>query len=87
MTVNYILNEKRSVPSKFKELIHDLKNKQYVFSIVPEKIIYMNNGIKYYYVEAALNDSKIIINAFGTQAEELFSEVHKYSLLKDNIYQ
>jgi len=38
----------------------------------------MNNGIKYYYVEAARNDSKIIINAYGTQADELFSEVHKY---------
>jgi dsDNA-specific endonuclease/ATPase MutS2 len=73
--------------SQIKELIHDLKNKQYVLSIVPEKIIHMNNGIKYYYVEAAFNDSKIVINAYGKQAEELFSEVHEYSLLKDNMYQ
>jgi len=39
----------------------------------------MNNGIKYYYVEAARNGSKMIINAYGTQADELFNEVHKYS--------
>jgi hypothetical protein len=39
----------------------------------------MNNGIKYYYVEAARNGSKMIINVYGTEADELFSEVHKYS--------
>lgn len=86
MTINYSLTDK-GYDSQIKELIHDLKNKQYVLSIVPEKIIHMNNGIKYYYVEAAFNDSKIVINAYGKQAEELFSEVHEYSLLKDNMYQ
>ena len=82
MTINYSLIDKGSESSEIKELISDLRSKQYVFSIVPEKIIQMNNGIKYYYVEAACNDSndsKIIINAYGTQAEELFSEVHRYS--------
>jgi hypothetical protein len=29
----------------------------------------MNNGIKYYYVEAECNHSKVIINAYGRQAE------------------
>ena len=86
MTINYSLIDKGS-GSQIKDLIHDLQNKQYSLSIVPEKVIHMNNGIKYYYVEAAFNDSKIIINAYGKQAEELFSEVHEYSLLKDNIYQ
>jgi hypothetical protein len=66
------------------ELIYDLKNKQYVFSIIPERIIHMNNGIKYYYVEAECNDSKVIINAYGRQAEELF-KVHKHSFLKNKI--
>lgn len=79
MTFNYSLIDKGSESSKIKELIHDLRSKQYVFSIVPEKLIHMNNGIKYYYVEAARNGSKMIINAYGTQADELFSEVHKYS--------
>jgi hypothetical protein len=79
LTINYSLIDKRTESSKIKELIHDLRSKQYVFSIVPEKLIHMNNGIKYYYVEAARNGSKMIINVYGTEADELFSEVHKYS--------
>ncbi len=69
MTISYSLIDKWSESSKIKELIHDLRSKQYTFGIVPEKLIHMNNGIKYYYVEAVLNDSKMIINAYGTQAE------------------
>ena len=45
MTINYRLIDKGSESSKIKELIHDLRSKQYVFSIVPEKLIHMNNGI------------------------------------------
>lgn len=73
--------------SEIKELVQDLKNKQYIFSIIPEKIIHMNNGIKYYYVEAEYNESKVIINAYGRQAEQLFEEVHNHLLLKNNISQ
>ena len=76
-----------SESSEIKELVQDLINKQYVFSIIPEKIILMNNGIKYYYVEAEYNKSKVIINAYGRQAEQLFEEVHKHSFLKNNIAQ
>jgi hypothetical protein len=47
----------------------------------------MNNGIKYYYVESEINESKVIINAYGRQAEQLFEEVHKHSILKNNISQ
>jgi hypothetical protein len=79
--------DRGSKSGKIKELIHDLKNKRYVFSIIPEKIIHMNNGIKYYYVEAECNDAKVIINAHDEQAEELFKEVHKDTLLKNNISQ
>ena len=68
-----------------KKLIHDSKNKRYAFGIIPEKVIHMSNGIKYYYVEAEYNDSKVIISAYDIQAEELFKEVHKYSFLKNNI--
>ena len=85
MTINYRLIDKGSESSDIKELVRDLKNKQYVFSIIPEKIIYMNNGIKYYYVEAECNESNVIINAYGRQAEELFKEVHKHSFLKNKI--
>jgi len=81
------LNDKGCESSEIKQLIYDLKKQQYVFSIVPEKIVQMNNGIEYYYVEAGYNDSKVIINAYGTHAEELFKEVHKDSLLKNNLSQ
>lgn len=67
MTINYDLIDKGSESSK-----------QYTFSIVPEKIIHMNNGIKYYFVEAEFNDRKVIINAYGPQAEELFKEVQTF---------
>ena len=85
--INYSLVGKGSESSEIKELVQDLKNKQYVFSIIPEKIIHMNNGIKYYYVEAEINKSKVIINTYGRQAEQLFEELHKHSFLKNNISQ
>ena len=87
MTINYSLVGKGSESSEIMELVQDLKNKRYVFSIIPEKIIHMNNGIKYYYVEAEINKSKVIINTYGRQAEQLFEEVHKHSFLKNNISQ
>jgi hypothetical protein len=87
LTINYSLVDKGSESSEIKELVQDLKNKQYVFGIIPEKIIHMNNGIKYYYVEAGINDSKVIINAYGRQAEQLFEELHNHSFLKNNISQ
>jgi hypothetical protein len=73
------LVDKGSESSEIKELVQDLKTKQYVFGIIPEKIIHMSNGIKYYYVEAGINESKVIINAYGREAEELFKQVHTSS--------
>ena len=66
------------------KVIYDLKNKRYVFGIIPKKIIHMNNGIKNCYVEAECNDSKVIIGAYDIQAGELF-RVHKHAFLKNNI--
>ena len=65
-------------PSNIKQLIHDLLNKKYRLSFLPETVVYMNNGIEYYYVEAEGTDgSRFIINAFGSEAEDLFEEVHR----------
>ena len=77
--INWNLAHKGSEASDIKDLIHDLTNKQYVFTIIPEKITCMNNGIKYYYIEAECKDSKVIINAYGREAEELFKQVHTSS--------
>jgi hypothetical protein len=72
------LIHKPIVESDIKKLIHDLSNKNYTSSFLPEKIIYMNNGIEYYYIEVEGTDgSKFIINAYGSEAEDLFEEVHK----------
>ena len=40
LTINYSLVDKGSESSEITKLIYDLKNKQYVFSIIPEKINY-----------------------------------------------
>ena len=38
----------------------------------------MNNGIEYYYIEVEGTDSsKFIINAYGSEALDLFEEVHR----------
>ena len=46
----------------------------------------MNNGIKYYYVGAEWNDSKVIISGYDIQAEELF-KVRIHAFFKNNISQ
>lgn len=71
--------------SRIRDLLEDLINKRYVFSIIPETITELNNGIKYYYVVAICNDTKVIINEYGKQAEELFKEVRKECFLRNNI--
>ena len=77
--INSNLVHKGSEPSDIKDLIQDLTSKKYTFRIIPEKITSMNNGIKYYYIEAECKDSKVIINAYGREAEELFKQVHASS--------
>ncbi len=77
--INSNLVHKGSEPSDIKDLIQDLTVKKYTFRIIPEKITRMNNGIKYYYIEAECKDSKVIINAYGREAEELFKQVHSSS--------
>jgi uncharacterized protein YlzI (FlbEa/FlbD family) len=72
------LVHKPVVPSDIKDLVHDLVNKKCRFSFVPEKVIYMNNGIEYYYIEVeGMDGSKFIINAYGSEALNLFDEVHR----------
>jgi len=74
-------------PSNIKQLIHDLLNKKYRLSFLPERVIYMNNGIEYYYVEAEDTDgSRFIINAYGLEAEDLFEEVHKCIICGRSIF-
>ena len=68
----------KPVVGNIKNLVHDLINKKNRFSFLPEKVIYMNNGIEYYYIETEATDgSKFIINAYGSEALELFEEVHR----------
>jgi hypothetical protein len=78
---------KPGAPSNIKQLIHDLLNKKYRLSFLPESVIYMNNGIEYYYVEAEDTDgSRFIINAYGLEAEDLFEEVHKCIICGRSIF-
>ena len=86
MTTSTVIH-KPGAPSNIKQLIHDLLNKKYRLSFLPERVIYMNNGIEYYYVEAEDTDgSRFIINAYGLEAEELFEEVHKCIICGRSIF-
>jgi hypothetical protein len=71
----------KHVESDIKKLVHDLINKKYRFSFLPDKVICMTNGIAYYFIETEGPDgSKNIINAYGSEALELFEEVHKCAI-------
>lgn len=77
----------KPVESDIKRLVHDLINKKYGFSFLPEKIICMTNGIEYYFIEIEGSDgSKRIINAYGSEALELFEEVHKCAICGKTVY-
>jgi len=81
------LVHKPVVPSDIKNLVHDLVNKKCRFSFLPEKVIYMNNGIEYYYIEAeGMDGSKFIINAYGSEALDLFYEVHRCVICGRSIF-
>ena len=69
------------VEGDYRKLVHDLINKKYKLSFLPEKVICMTNGIEYYFIETEGSDgSKFIINAYGSKALELFEEVHKCAI-------
>ena len=77
----------KDVEGDIKKLVHDLINKKYRLSFLPEKVICMTNGIEYYFVETEGSDgSKYIINAYGSEALELFEEVHKCAICGRTIY-
>jgi hypothetical protein len=77
----------KHVQIDIKKLVHDLINKKYRFSFIPEKVICMTNGIEYYFIETEASDgSKYIINAYGSEALELFEEVHKCAICGKTIH-
>ena len=58
------------------DLIPQLRDKEYHFTVVPKDIMYMHNGVRYYYVEIQYDDSKFMVNANGSDAERLFKAVN-----------
>ena len=58
------------------DLIPQLRDKEYRFTIVPKDIMYMHNGIRYYYVEIQCDDGNYMVNAHGSDAERLFKAVN-----------
>lgn len=63
----------------FEDLIPQLRDKEYHFTVVPKDIMYMNNGIRYYYVEIQCDDNNFMVNAHGSEAERLFKVVNSNS--------
>ena len=58
------------------DLIPQLRDKEYHFTVVPKDIMYMHNGIRYYYVEIQCDDGNYMVNAHGSDAERLFKAVN-----------
>lgn len=61
------------------DLVPQLRDKEYHFTVVPKDIMHMNNGIRHYYVEIQYDGGTLVINAHGTEAERLFKAVHSIS--------
>ena len=58
------------------DLIPQIRDKEYHFTVVPKDIMYMHNGISYYYVEIQCDDGNFMVNAHGSDAERLFKAVN-----------
>ena len=53
---------------------------------IPTQITYLENGIKYYCIEVTCEDGRqYAIQAYGDEAETLFSEAHKCVLCGNSI--
>ena len=63
----------------FEDLVPQLREKEYQFTVVPKDIMHMHNGIRYYYVEIQCDEGNFIVNAHGSEAERLFKAVHSIS--------
>ena len=60
---------------------HGYTNTKISFQItkISDKIAYMSNGLKYYFVEVTCsNGIQYGIQAYGDEAEDLYKEAHKY---------
>jgi hypothetical protein len=66
-------------PITIEDLVPQLRDKEYHFTVVPKDIMYMNNGIRHYYVEIQCDDGNFVVNAHGNEAERLFKAVHSIS--------
>lgn len=68
------------------DLIPQVRDKNYNFSVIPKAIMHLRNGIKYYYVEIQCKDENFIIHAYGEEAVQLFKRCsHKiYKAVEKN---
>ena len=66
-------------PITIEDLVPQLRDKEYHFTVVPKDIMHMNNGIRHYYVEIQCDDGNFVVNAHGNEAERLFKAVHSIS--------
>ena len=66
-------------PTTIEDLVPQLREKEYHFTVVPKDIMHMNNGIKYYYVEIQCDEGNFMVNAHGSEAERLFKVIHSIS--------
>ena len=66
-------------PITIEDLVPQLRDKEYHFTVVPKDIMHMTNGIRHYYVEIQCDDGNFVVNAHGSEAERLFKAIHSIS--------
>ena len=66
-------------PTTIEDLVPQLREKEYQFTVVPKDIMYMRNGIRYYYIEIQCDEGNFIVNAHGSEAERLFKVIRSIS--------
>lgn len=64
---------------KLEEDSYTHKKISFQITKISDKIAYMSNGLKYYFVEVTCsNGIQYGIQAYGDEAEDLYKEAHKY---------
>jgi len=80
------LHKLLELPRTAKALANPSSDVSCKITAIPTQITYLENGIKYYGIEVTCKDGRqYAIQAYGDEAEALFSEAHKCVLCGNSV--